>query len=225
LRDRIIDLSLEPGCNIDEKRLLGELDLGRTPLREALNRLIAEGLIEARGGRGLRVTPLNLTNTRELFEAYIISERVVASIVAFGDGGLAADLKRIEETYEARARDVDFLGVTATNADFHNRLARATRNEFVARHSSQLASLARRVSFYIFRNEYGLSDKIGATPAALFGRAIEEHRKIICAVEDRNRAGLVSLMTSHGEYFRERLLRLIGRSVAPEIGIPPEDGK
>ena len=219
LRNRIIDLSLEPGYNIDEKQLLSELDVGRTPLREALNRLISEGLIESRGNRGLRVTPLTLTQTRELFEAYILSERTIASILVFSDPGLVDDLRSIEERYERRTEEFDFLGVTSTNAEFHHRLATATQNSFVTRYAWQLTNLARRISFFIFRDEYRRTDDVEHRNALLFDLAIKQHLKIIQAIEDRDRPTLIAEMTSHADYFRKRLLHLLSRSPAEEVDL------
>ncbi|MDE0209484.1 MAG: GntR family transcriptional regulator [Boseongicola sp.] len=216
LRNRIIGLSLEPGCDIDEKRLLSELDVGRTPLREALNRLISEGLIESRGNRGLRVTPLTLTNTRELFEAYMLSERAVASVLVFSDPGLVDDLRSIEKRYEQRAGELDFLGVTSTNAEFHHRLATATQNRFVARNAWQLTNLARRISFFIFRDEYRRMDDAEHRNASLFDLATRQHLKIVQAIADRDRPTLVAEMTRHADYFRERLLHLLSRSPVTE---------
>ena len=215
MRDRIIDLTLEPGYNIDEKSLLAKFDFGRTPLREALNRLIVEGLIESRGSRGMRVTPMSLSNTRELFDAYILAERMVASILIFSDESLVDDLNSIETIYEAKAGRFDFLEVTEANAAFHNRLAGATRNTLVARYSAQLQNLARRVSFYIFTSEANDARE----DAHLFDRPIEEHRQIIAAIEDRDRDHLIGLMTGHAMYFRDRLRKLIGRTECGDVDL------
>ena len=219
LRNRIIDLSLEPGYNIDEKQLLSELDIGRTPLREALNRLISEGLIESRGNRGLRVAPLTLTSTRELFEAYILSERVVAAMLVFSDPDLLDNLRSIEARYERRTRELDFLAVTSTNAEFHHRLATATQNSFVSRYAWQLTNLTRRISFFIFRAEYGRMENVEDRNASLFDTAIRQHRKIVQAIADRDRPVLVAEMTSHAEYFRERLLHLLSHSPAAQVDL------
>ncbi|WP_282604353.1 GntR family transcriptional regulator [Pelagibius sp. Alg239-R121] len=217
LRDQIITLSLEPGYNIDEKFLLSRFDFGRTPLREALNRLIAEGLIESRGSRGLRVSPLNLSNTRELFDAYILAERMVASVLVFNDDGLVSDLLDIQKTYEAHTQSVDFLKVTKTNAAFHNRLAAATQNAIIARYSEQLTNLARRISFYIFKSEFGREAPNRDLEERLFQRPINEHQGIIDAIEATDRDQLVELMTNHAKYFRDRLRKLIGGSAPCDL--------
>ena len=167
----------------------------------------------------MRVTPLTLTNTRELFEAYILSERAVASVLVFSDPGLVDDLRLIETRYERRAGELDFLGVTTTNAEFHHRLATATQNRFVARNAWQLTNLARRISFFIFRDEYRRMDDAEDRNASLFELAIRQHLKIVQAIADRDRPTLVAEMTSHADYFRERLLHLLSRSPATETDL------
>ena len=217
LRDAIIDLTLAPGENIDEKHLQNRYGFGRTPLREALNRLISEGLIQQRGTRGLCVAPLNLEEVRELFDAYILCERMVASVLVFSDEDLVHDLRLIEARYEDYAAELDFLKVTGSNAAFHNRLARATQNALITRYSEQLANLARRVSFYIFKNELGKDPHTAETNARIFDRAIEEHRSIIAAVESGERDKLVGVVTGHATYFRDRLRNLIGGKASFEV--------
>ena len=78
LRDRILDLTLAPSERLDEKMLLKRFAFGRTPIREALNRLIAEGLVESKNNRGAYVAAMSLEQTLELLEAYVLSERVLA---------------------------------------------------------------------------------------------------------------------------------------------------
>ena len=60
IRDRILDLTLRPGLRIDEKLLMERFRLSRTPAREALNRLMAEGLVEMQANKGTFVRPLDV---------------------------------------------------------------------------------------------------------------------------------------------------------------------
>ncbi|MGI9334044.1 MAG: GntR family transcriptional regulator, partial [Gammaproteobacteria bacterium] len=77
IRDRILDLSIEPGQRIDEKLLMERFNLSRTPVREALNRLATDGLVEIQSNRGAFVRPLDVRHIRQLFDAYIATERMV----------------------------------------------------------------------------------------------------------------------------------------------------
>jgi DNA-binding GntR family transcriptional regulator len=68
LRSQILDWSLAPGVVLAEVDLSTRLGLSRTPVREALARLVADGLAAPLGGRGLVVAPLSADNVTELFE-------------------------------------------------------------------------------------------------------------------------------------------------------------
>lgn len=68
LRDEIIEWQLPPGSVLAEVEQSVRLGVSRTPLREALSRLVADGLVAAQSGRGLVVTDISLENIRELFD-------------------------------------------------------------------------------------------------------------------------------------------------------------
>ena len=91
LRNKILDLSLTPSEHLEERMLLERFPFGRTPIREALNRLMAEGLVETKNGRGAYVASMSIWHTHQLLEAYVIIEKVVASLLKFDDQNLASD--------------------------------------------------------------------------------------------------------------------------------------
>ena len=82
LRSDILELALAPGDTLAEVDLSVRLGISRTPVREALARLVADGLAEPVGGRGLVVSPLSLDNVRELFELRQALEQQAASLAA-----------------------------------------------------------------------------------------------------------------------------------------------
>ena len=118
VRDRILDLSLLPGMTLDERYLQERFEFGRTPMREALNRLIVEGLVVARGPRGVQVLPLDIGSAIELFDAYVMSERMVASAVRFADPNLVPDLAGLQDDYIQNLDETSLLRVTELNARF-----------------------------------------------------------------------------------------------------------
>ena len=97
LRNKILDLSLTPSEHLEEKMLLERFPFGRTPIREALNRLMAEGLVETKNGRGAYVASMSIWHTLQLLEAYVISERVVASLIKFDDVDFPKKTKEFKE--------------------------------------------------------------------------------------------------------------------------------
>ncbi len=93
VRDEIVDWTLPPGSILGEVEQSTRLGVSRTPLREALTRLIAEGLVASQSGRGLVVTELSLTNIRELFEVRQALEQQAARLAAIrGDTAVFAAL-------------------------------------------------------------------------------------------------------------------------------------
>ena len=82
IRNDIVHLKIKPGEPLNEIRLAKELQVSRTPIREALRRLAAEGFVTVTPNVGARVSEINLRDFRELIEFRIILERGVAQLVA-----------------------------------------------------------------------------------------------------------------------------------------------
>ncbi|BDZ51299.1 GntR family transcriptional regulator [Frondihabitans sucicola] len=82
LRSEILDWSLEPGTPLAEVELSLRLGISRTPVREALARLITDGLAEPVGGRGLVVSPFSGSDVVDVFEVRSALERQAAQLAA-----------------------------------------------------------------------------------------------------------------------------------------------
>jgi DNA-binding GntR family transcriptional regulator len=82
LRDDIIEWRLPPGSVLGEVDQSTRLGISRTPLREALGRLTADGLVQAQSGRGLVVTDVSLDNIREIFDVRRALEVTAARLAA-----------------------------------------------------------------------------------------------------------------------------------------------
>lgn len=82
LRDEILEWQLAPGTVLAEVEQATRLGVSRTPLREALSRLSAEGLVESQVGRGLVVTAASVDSVVELFEVREALEAKAATLAA-----------------------------------------------------------------------------------------------------------------------------------------------
>jgi DNA-binding GntR family transcriptional regulator len=99
LRQKIYDYALPPGEWIDEPALAEELGISRTPLRESLKLLAAEGLVQLDAGRGSRVTRLTLEDLNQLFPVMAMLEgRCAHDAVKRID---AAGVQRLEDLHAA----------------------------------------------------------------------------------------------------------------------------
>ena len=129
IRSRIIDMRLKPGSRIDERILTDRFRLGRTPAREAISRLVAEGfvkIIPQRGGTYVR--KLDLEEMGEIVVAHQLAESVLGQLCKMSDITLLPDLKAIQRRYVEHVRKREFLMITEVNREFHLRMYRAIGN-------------------------------------------------------------------------------------------------
>jgi len=82
IRDRILCLDMAPGSVVNEARLRAELAIGRTPIREALQRLAHEKLVRSVPHRGTFVTDVNITDLARITEVRVVLEGHAARLAA-----------------------------------------------------------------------------------------------------------------------------------------------
>ncbi|GAA1214199.1 GntR family transcriptional regulator [Rhodoglobus aureus] len=107
LRDDIVEWRLAPGTILGEVEQAARLGVSRTPLREALSRLMTDGLVASQSGRGLVVTDVSVNNIRELFDVRKALEVKAVRLAAVQHTGTTfADLEReFEAVPQLLARD------------------------------------------------------------------------------------------------------------------------
>jgi len=129
LKHRILTCSMLPGERIVEKELCKEMQVSRTPLREAFNRLSLEGLIVLSPYRGYAVAPVTVNGYQELCELRRIVEGGTAARAA--EMATPEDIQRMVDTAETRYTPGDresYLGYLRKNSAFHLALVQSTRN-------------------------------------------------------------------------------------------------
>ena len=82
IRERIVSLDMPPGSVVNESRLRAELNIGRTPNREALQRLARENLVRSIPHRGTFVTDINITDLARITEVRVVLESHAARLAA-----------------------------------------------------------------------------------------------------------------------------------------------
>jgi len=147
IRARILSLELAPGKDFDEQGLISSLGLSRTPIREALIQLAAEGLVELLPNRGAKVAKIDLLGVREFFEALDANQRMVTRWAALRH--TKDDLRRIDEerrNFDAAVASGNVGEMMSTNLAFHESIAAACGNSLIARSYSQLLAFGLRLS-------------------------------------------------------------------------------
>ncbi|PKO83422.1 MAG: GntR family transcriptional regulator [Betaproteobacteria bacterium HGW-Betaproteobacteria-11] len=175
LRTRIFAHDLAPGSWIDEQVLAQEYGISRTPLREALKVLAAEGLVVLKPRRGCYVTEVSERDLDEVFPVMALLEGQVAFEAA--RRATSADFARLEALHaelerHAAAGDADrFFEV---NGRFHSALQEIAGNRYLA----QLLDDARQVIKLTRRDSLRLEGRIA--------QSLIEHREILAALRARD---------------------------------------
>lgn len=129
IRDAIINRAIPPGARVTETGLASQLNVSKTPVREALLKLREIGLIEPHGARGGRVVLPSPIAIRNAYEARLALETFAAQTAARRAG--AADKDRIEaiaRTCLEHAEAGDLDGFKAYDAEFHEAIVLSTGN-------------------------------------------------------------------------------------------------
>ena len=129
LRQRIFRRELQPGAWIDEMRLAQELGISRTPLREALKVLAAEGLVTMKVRRGAYVTEVSEKDLRDVYHLLALLEAdAAAEVAARADATDLAALQALHDELEAAVADRDRF--FAVNERFHMALLERADNRW-----------------------------------------------------------------------------------------------
>jgi DNA-binding GntR family transcriptional regulator len=149
IRDRIVSLQLQPGTLIEEQVLMADLNIGRTPIREALTRLTDERLVTSIPRRGRVVAEINIANLWSISEVRVELEGLAARLAA--QRATAAERSTAEELRAALAElGADFTERKLMRVDWrvHRHLHRSSHNEFLDWMLERFFSLALRLWFY-----------------------------------------------------------------------------
>ena len=184
LRQRIFRRELEPGSWIDEVKLAQEYGISRTPLREALKVLAAEGLVTMKVRRGAYVTEVSEQDLAEVYHLLALLESDAAGVVA--TRATDAELQELQALHDqleraTRKRDTFFQ----VNERFHMRLLEIAGNRW----RNQMVADLRKVMKLNRHNSLLKSGRIE--------ESLAEHRAVMQALRARDADGAVRRMQEH----------------------------
>src|ERR1700730_4388833 len=129
LMQEIVSFTLVPGEDLDEATLVGRLGVSRTPVREALVRLAAEGLVQLVPNRGARVAPMGWNDIREHLEAFDVSQRLVTRWAAVRRTDEQIAKREVErDAFEEAFAQSAPVAMLDANFRFHAVIGEACRN-------------------------------------------------------------------------------------------------
>jgi DNA-binding GntR family transcriptional regulator len=200
LRDEILSLTLRPGQLIDEASLASRFEVSRSPVREALVRLAAEGLVETVPNKGTVVTPLNAVEFPHYIDALDLIQRTVYRLAArHRTAADIASIRRASRDFSDRVVANDALGMIAQNVVFHVAIATAGRNRYLAEAYHRILVDGRRILRLYYRS-YG---------DTLPGDLATAHDAHCDAIEARDEVLAERLAHEHAEEVHQRFLHLL----------------
>lgn len=201
LKREILSLRLQPGTPLDETGLSERFAMSRSPVREALVRLSAEGLVVMLSNRSTLVAPINMSEFPRYVEALDFLQRICTRLAA--QNRTSAEIKLMEKeasAFDRACKANDYLAMSATNRDFHMSIATAGKNLYLARAYGQLLDEGRRILHMHF--DYVKS----STTDMLLG---SEHQDMVDAIraQDVNKAD--RLAHEHTRQFHNRFVSFL----------------
>ncbi len=168
LRDLIVRGDLPPGGRIIERAVCEQLSVSRTPLREALKLLEAEGLVEISQNKGARIMSFTPTEANNLFEVIAGLESMAAELAVARLS--ASDFAKLEELhecmcghYERREKDTYF----ALNSAIHDTIVKASANPVLIATHGNLMLRARRGRYMAITDPFRWEKSVGEHAAVM----------------------------------------------------------
>ncbi|MCK6626325.1 MAG: GntR family transcriptional regulator [Anaerolineae bacterium] len=194
IKEKIVTLALPPASLLNEAELMAELGLGRTPVREALQRLALENLVIILPRRGTIVADLNMSDLQKIFEMRLELEVYTVRLAAErATSAQVAEMEALLANSDEIIRQGDYHQLMRLDHQAHQLLAQAAHNEFLAETLERLYTHGLRLWYISLHKVSRLSE------------AIAEHRDIIAAIKAGDGQHAAEIMRTHITDFQTQL--------------------
>ena len=195
LRNRIVTLSLAPGTVLREDELMRDLEVGRTPLREAVKRLALENLVAVQPRRGTFVSPVEASDIENISEVRAELEGYAAELASqrLDDGHRAAAEALLREVEDlADSGDQDWL--MRFDERIHRFTWEAAGNPYLMQTLERYFTHSLRIWYLVLNRLPGL------------GHAVHDQTQLLEAVLDRNGPHARTIMREHVLAFQREII-------------------
>jgi DNA-binding GntR family transcriptional regulator len=203
VRSEIISCSLMPGAEIRESELAQRLGVSKSPVRDAMQKLELEGLVDIEPRRGHRVRAISVKDAEDIIELRLILEtETVKKVARIASDAELRDLDRFRTADQSSA-----ARFTEYNRTFHHALSLLSQNRRLSDETRRLMDVYDRLCIVSLSM---LSGKGG------FDDPLRDHIAIIDALQERNGNAAARVMRRHVTKSRSQILRALEKR--PIIG-------
>ena len=220
VKDGIVSNEYPPGANLSIGAVSQETGVSTTPIREALSRLVAEGLVEHDPNKGVRVAGTTPADVAEIYEVRLLIEPYLARLAARrvpGDSALRRELAELERAAKQVDSWTEKDGLTSSRRRLYSQidlrlgdlLGRVSGNCLLEKMMATVSSHSGRVHFLAeasLRNSFELTQK-----------ANSEHLSIITAIGEGRSENVEALVCEHLSHAKERILEYMALGGASSI--------
>jgi DNA-binding GntR family transcriptional regulator len=198
IRDLIVTLELAPGTPLRERDLMERLELGRTPVREALHRLADEGLVVIYARRGMAVAAVDVAELSSVSEVRVELEGLAARLAAQRgsdvDHDVAAELvAEIDQGLDP----ADPRALIRLDQRVHHCMHQAAHNRYLESTLDEYLALSLRLWF------------LGLDQVSRLDESVAEHRDLLTAIMDADATAAEKVARAHVAGFWDEIRRVI----------------
>jgi DNA-binding GntR family transcriptional regulator len=198
IKRRINRMEFRPGAYLNEAQISRTLRIGRTPVHQALDRLMLEGLVQVIPRKGVMVETISLDQVLQIIDVRLVNEPFCVGLAA--ERATPAEVSQLRALLDStgpliRARDREQL--MDLDRQFHHRISQAAKNQVLEDTITRLHDRSLRFWFISLGDDLQLR------------RVDEEHRAILDALARRDAAGAAGAMRHHIESSRKHITRAI----------------
>ncbi len=192
IKERIITIQMRPGLMIQEAELISNLELGRTPIREALKRLEAEKLVVVSPHRGTFVSDITISDLAEIQEIRLALDTLCVRVaVERIQPNELAEMRKLVEEFRVSSQTENQKALMGLDHRFHQLLARSAHNKFLEHEIEMFYNLSLRI-WYMYMHQIRPNDLM-----------LEAFTDILGAIEAKDVSAAEKAMQQHIRQFGE----------------------
>lgn len=185
LLELILSLVLEPDRLYSELELSTMIDVGRTPVREAVQKLQSNMLVDVIPRSGIKIAPLKLEDFYLQIEVRRVLEKLIISRAArFATDAERKYIRELSERYRVAAENKDDITSLRTDKEFHEYIATCARNPFAKKALEPFQILEQRLFYIQYKAEESVISRINELHLLLMKEIVDGNIEGACAYSD-----------------------------------------
>ncbi|OTG87409.1 GntR family transcriptional regulator [Acinetobacter sp. ANC 4558] len=196
-RQALTTLRYKPGEYLNTAQVMEDLEMGRTPINQAIHKLAGEGLLQIIPRKGVMVSPLSIDDALKLIEVRLANELLCLQLVCKKITKQELDsLKVLHEKVIKASQEFNTLEMMILDRQFHERLSEISDNKWLADILSVIHAQAQRFWASTLSSESHMRE------------VVDEHQAIISALEKRDLSEVEQAASHHILSFKQSLMQI-----------------